>query len=486
MNYLTLSFLGFLVCFLVIYYLIPTRYRYLVILVGSYVFYGLGHLQMLVTLVGLTVVSYCGGLVIEKRKSKVAYGVAFAIEVLVLLAFKYLNFIVATINTIQNILGIGSILAVEWNNVLLPVGLSFIVFQTCSYLSEVYHGKVSVEKNFLRYAAFAAFFPTILSGPIQKARNLLPQIKNPKAFDYEQAQKGTILFIWGAFEKVLVANNLNVIVTRVLNDYMNYSSMELLIGACCFSVYIYADFSAYSDMARGVAKLLGIDVGRNFNNPYRSKSTSEFWNRWHTSLNEWFIENLYIPLGGNRRGTVRKYLNVLIVFLVSGLWHGAQWHFAIWGLFNGSLVVMGQMLKPIKARIYKKINVSETTESIVFLKRLVVFGLITMTWMFFHSGVIDALRICKRIVLFDFVSIFDPELLNICGTSVMTFITAVVTSIFCVVQNCRRNESEVYAKFKKQPFVFQCMLIAIIICMCVFGACNVDGYIDSQFLYFQF
>lgn len=485
MNFLSLTFLAFLIGLFILYYLLPAKYRYFVMLVGSYVFYGLGHPKMLITLVGLTAVSYIGGLIIEKKKSKVAFITAFTIEIFVLMVFKYTNFIIGNVNTILNKFGHSAVINIECN-ILLPVGLSFIVFQTCSYLSEVYRGKIAAEKNFFRYAAFAAFFPTVLSGPIQKARNLLPQIKEPKAFDYDQAQKGTLLFAWGAFEKILVANNLSIIVSRILDDYMNHSSMEILIGACCFSLYIYADFNAYSDMARGVAKLLNIDVGRNFNNPYISKSTGEFWNRWHTSLNEWFIENLYIPLGGNRKGTARKYLNVLIVFLVSGLWHGAQWHFVIWGLFNGVLVVIGQILKPAKAKIYEKINVSENIESIVFLKRFIVFGLITMTWMFFHLGIMDALRICKRIMLFDFVSIFNPALLNISGTAVTTFVTAVVTIIFCVVQNYRQKENEGYVRFKNQPFAFQCLLIAIIICMCVFGSCNVDANIDAQFLYFQF
>ena len=485
MNFLSLLFLGAFAGFLVIYYLTPAKYRYLAVLVGSYIFYGFGHPKMLISLIGLTAVSYIGGLLIETKKSRVAFVLSFAIEIIVLIVFKYTNFIIGNINALQSKLGIDARLSIEWN-ILLPVGLSFIVFQTCSYLSEVYRGKTSVEKNFLRYAAYAAFFPTVLSGPIQKARNLLPQIKSPKGFDYEQAQKGTILFAWGAFEKILVANNLSIIVTRILDDYLNHSSIEILIGACCFSLYIYADFNAYSDMARGVSKLLNIDVGRNFNNPYLSKSTSEFWNRWHTSLNEWFIENLYIPLGGNRKGTIRKYFNILIVFFVSGLWHGAQWHFVIWGLFNGVLVVIGQVLKPVKAKIYEKTGFSEDVESIVFLKRFILFGLITMTWMFFHLGVRDALRICKRIALFDFVSIFNPGLLNISGTATATFVTVVVTILFCIIQNCRQNESDYYEIYKKQPFIMQCILMAIIICMCVFGACNVDANVDAKFLYFNF
>ncbi len=485
MNFLSLKFLGFLLVFFVIYYIVPSKFRYIVIFLGSYLFYGIGHPSMLITLVGLTLVSYLGARIIEKKHSKAAYILSFTLEIAVLVAFKYTSFILQNCNLLAGRLHLGWHLNTEWN-IVLPVGLSFIVFQTCAYLSDVYRGRIPAEKNPIRYAAYAAFFPTVLSGPIQKARILLPQIKDPGKFDFEQAQKGTILFVWGAFEKLLVANNLNAVVTRVLDDYLHHSSMELLIAACCFSLYIYADFNAYSDMARGVAKLLNIDVGRNFNNPYLSKSTSEFWNRWHVSLNEWFIENVYIPLGGNRKGTLRKYINVLIVFLISGLWHGAQWHFVVWGLFNGLLVVFSQMIRPVKKRIYEKIQVSEELESIVFLKRFVVFGLITMTWMFFHAGVIDALKICKRVLLFDFVSIFDPELLNIAGTATATFVTAVMAAVFCVVQNARRKEHEVYLRYKAQPFVLQCLLISIIICVCIFGACNTDGFVDSSFLYFQF
>lgn len=485
MNYLSLTFLGFLMVFFIVYNAVPSRFRYIAIFIGSYIFYGIGHPTMLITLVGLTLVSYAGALIIEKKHSKLAYILAFTIEIAVLIVFKYTTFIINNCNRLAERIHSGLRMNAEWN-VVLPVGLSFIVFQTCAYLSDVYRGKISAEKNPIRYAAYAAFFPTVLSGPIQKARTLLPQIREPKDFDFEEAQKGTILFVWGAFEKILVANNLNLIVTHILDDYFNHSSMEILIGACCLSLYIYADFTAYSDMARGVAKLLNIDVGRNFNNPYISKSTGEFWNRWHVSLNEWFIDNVYIPLGGNRKGTIRKYINVLVVFFVSGLWHGAQWHFVIWGLFNGAIVVIGQVLRPIKKKIYEKMQISEDVESIVFVKRFIVFGLITMTWMFFHAGVLDALRICKKVLLFDFVSIFNPNLLNIAGTATTTFVTVLVTIIFCVIQNARQKESEAYQRYKAQPFVFQCLMISILICVCIFGTCNTDSFVDTKFLYFQF
>ena len=196
---------------------------------------------------------------------------------------------------------------------MLPVGLSFIIFQTCTYLGDVYKKNIPAEKNILRYTAFVAFFPTILAGPIQKSRNLLPQLQKP-IFNEEQAKKGTILFAWGLFEKVVIANRLLIIVNRIFNDYINYNSAYYIIAGICFSLYIYADFSSYSDMARGVAMIMGIQIEKNFNNPYLACTTSEFWNRWHISLNNWFIEYVYIPLGGNRKGKVTKYRNTMIVF----------------------------------------------------------------------------------------------------------------------------------------------------------------------------
>lgn len=326
----------------------------------------------------------------------------------------------------------------------------------------------------------------MLSGPIQKARILIPQISNPAKFDYDQAQKGVLLFVWGIFEKIMVANQLMNISTTVIGDYLNRSSAEILIAAISFSLYIYADFSSYSDMARGISKIRGIDIGRNFMNPYLSKTTSEFWTRWHVSLNEWFVENVYIPLGGNRKGSIRKYINMLIVFVISGLWHGANWHFVAWGAINGIFAVIGQIAAPVKKKLYAKLNIDENVESIVLIKRMIVFFLITLTWVFFTTGIKDSLIICKKIVLFDFVSIFDSDLLNIGGTAVVTFVTIIATAFFGIVQCSRQNEASSYSKYKRQPFMIQCLIVAVIICVCIFVVCNTDANVDTQFSYFQF
>ena len=484
MNYLSIVFFAFFIIFFGVYYLTPSKYRYLVIFMGSYFFYGYANLKMLLVLIFITIISYVGGLVLERKRSKVIFASFFFLEIVVLLVFKYTNFVIMNANVLYNRFT-GKSIELSWN-IVLPVGLSFMIFQACTYLSDVYRNQIEVEKNILRYASFVSFFPTVLSGPIQKARNLLPQIKAPANFELDRGKKGIMLFVWGAFEKIMVANKLNVIYTSIIPDYVNHSSAEILIGAIAFSLYIYADFSSYSDMARGVGFVLGIDVGKNFNNPYLSQSTAEFWKRWHISLNEWFIENVYIPLGGNRKGIIRKYLNMMVVFLISGLWHGAYWHFVAWGAINGIFVIVGLTIKPFKHLIYEKLKIDEKIESIIAIKRIVVFYLITLTWVFFTSGVRDSLQICKRIVLFNYLSIFDANLLNISGTAVGTLVTALTTIAFCKVQFIRQDEKCMYEKYDKQPFFFQCLLIAIIICICIFGASATSANIDTQFLYFQF
>ncbi len=292
MNFLSWSFAGFIAAFVIVYYCIPARYRYILLLAGSFIFYGWSDWHYLPILGGVILISYTGGMVLFRHKNRLIYLLFFAADLGVLAFFKYTNFFISNWDAATGM----SLAALD---IILPVGLSFYVFQSISYLSDVYRKGLTPEKNILRYGAFASFFPTILSGPIQKSRNLLPQIRNPR-FDSEQAIKGTILFIWGAFVKICVANRLLTIVGTVFtsNAYLTYGTAYYIAAAVSFSLYIYADFSSYSDMAQGLAKVLGIDIGRNFRNPYLSTSLSEFWRRWHSSLNDWFVENIYIPLGG--------------------------------------------------------------------------------------------------------------------------------------------------------------------------------------------
>lgn len=488
MNFISITFLVFFPVFFCIYYLVPKKYRYVVLAIGSYIFYGWGNIGVLLILLLTTVITYIGGGILARHRSKRIYALFFLMNLLVLLVFKYLNFFAENVNKICIVFGSSALLD-KVPSLILPIGLSFYVFQSMTYLGDVYRGRIKAERNFLRYSAFVAFFPAILSGPIQKARTLLPQIAAPCDFDSERAIKGFILFAWGIFQKIAVANNLAVIVNTVFDNCHSYdktNSAYFIAAALSFSVYIYADFSSYSDMARGIAKILGIEIGKNFNNPYLSVSCSEFWRRWHVSLNEWLTENVYIPLGGNRKGKIRKYVNVFLVFLISGIWHGASWNFVLWGAVNGIFAIIGQLLSPVKKRAYAAIKVDEECESIVIFRRIIVFWLITITWVFFRNDISTSLYIIKNMVLFYPVKLFEPALLTICGTEVRTFGTMIMVVIFGIIQYCRKDERKYYLKFRKQPVFVQCMVIAIIIYICIFKASAGNTTLNTQFLYFQF
>ena len=484
MNYLSLSFYIFIPLFFIVYYSVAAKYRYIVIVIGSFFFYGYGNVKLLIFLLFITLVTYIGGIILEKRKNKIAYIAFFSSVILILVAFKYTNFIIENLNIFLAKIHYYKQLP-DQINLMLPVGLSFIIFQTCTYLGDVYKKNIPAEKNILRYTAFVAFFPTILAGPIQKSRNLLPQLQKP-IFNEEQAKKGTILFAWGLFEKVVIANRLLIIVNRIFNDYINYNSAYYIIAGICFSLYIYADFSSYSDMARGVAMIMGIQIEKNFNNPYLACTTSEFWNRWHISLNNWFIEYVYIPLGGNRKGKVTKYRNTMIVFLISGLWHGAAYHFLAWGGVNGLFAVVGQVLRPLKKKIYTKIGIDEESEAVKWCKRICVFWLITLSWVFFRNGIHVSLHLIKNMILFHPINFFDQNLLSISGTIMSTFITLITLIFFLMIQIKRQHEGYAYKRYSEQAFVFQVIPVALLLCTCIFAVCTSDTSVSTEFLYFKF
>lgn len=485
MNFLEGSFFVFLPIFFLVYFCTPRRYRYVVIALGSFVFYGFAGVKMLALLLLSIAITYIGGWVLSVHPTR-GWMVFFSIlDLGILGVFKYANFCIETVNAVL-VRVFHMTDQMQELSLILPIGLSFFIFQSYTYLNDVYRKGMRAEKNPLRFGAFVAFFPTILSGPIQRSRMLLPQIKELKGFSADEAKKGVLLFAWGMFEKLYVANYLALIVNRIYNDFMNYKSIHYLIAAVSFSLYIYADFSSYSDMARGIAKVMGIDVGKNFDNPYTAISCGEFWNRWHQSLNQWFVENIYIPLGGNRKGILRKYFNMMVVFFVSGLWHGAHYNFLVWGVLNGILVVVGYLLMPVKNTLYEKAGVSQELESIRFLKQAGVFALITMTWIFFRNGTRNSIYMIRQILKLDFVSGFDSQLLSIAGTHVSTLITVVSVVVFVLIQLKRKNESESYAVFAKQPMLVQCFVTALLIYICLFGFFMGNVEMNTQFLYFNF
>ncbi len=486
MFFLSYIFIIFIMIVVLIYYLLKPKYRYLCILSASWVFYGWADVKMLLILMLATVITYLGGICIAKKKG--TFWLFFFANLAILFLYKYTGFVLENMSLIIQQLGIGKGITANFS-ILTPLGLSFYIFQSTTYLGDVKNNKIGIVKNFWKYAAFVSFFPTISSGPIQKSRELIPQLECTASFKFDNILKGTLFILYGFFEKLFVSNQLALIVDRIFDNYMAYDGIYYLIAAICFSLQIYSDFSSYSDIARGAAKLFGINVGKNFDNPYLSQSVTEFWKRWHKSLNSWFLEYIYIPLGGSRRGKMRQYINIMIVFLISGAWHGTSWHYIMWGGINGILQLSENMLGLVSGSHNKRMNrtIEDIPISIGILRRFIVFILITITWVFFRMpSVVGSLHFIKNMLFFYPVSIFDENILLIGGSIAKTVGIALLGTLFLIIQYFRKEERKCYKVFVEQPWIVQCLLIACIVCMLFFASVSGTAATNTEFIYFQF
>ena len=372
MPFISFSFAVFFVAVAVLYHLASRlgknalRAQQILLLAAGIVFYAAADLRFLPFLLYVTSVSYLAGLFVRGSVSLSLFVIA---DLLPLLFFKYAP--------------------QDWHTRwVFPLGLSFFTFQSVSYIADVYTKKITAERNPLMVALFVGFFPTIASGPIQRAPLLLPQLKEIHRFDYDNATDGMRLFAWGMFKKLVIADRIAVYVDYVYGNIPGSHGLALLLATVLYSFQIYCDFSGYSDMAIGVARYFGFDAGRNFDHPYLSQSVGEFWRRWHISLSSWLRDYVYIPLGGSRVALPRVYLNLMITFLVSGVWHGSSWHFVAWGLLHGAYLCAERAASPF----LKKLNVSSG------FKIFVTFCLVSFAWIFFRAGGFwTALRIVKKI-----------------------------------------------------------------------------------------
>ncbi|GHU59651.1 alginate O-acetyltransferase [Spirochaetia bacterium] len=321
-------------------------------------------------------------------QKKLILASSLALNLAVLFFFKYYNFFAGTMNSLFGQFGAGAA-AIPTLNVLLPVGISFYTFQALGYSIDVYRGAVKAEQNFLTYALFVTFFPQLVAGPIERTGNLLPQFKIDHHFDYDRVTEGLKLAAWGMFKKVVIADQLAVYVNAVYGNPGVYPASALLLATFFFTFQIYCDFSGYSDIAIGTARVLGFNLMTNFRKPYFSQSITEFWRRWHISLSTWLKDYLYIPLGGNRKGAARQKLNLLITFLISGLWHGAAWHFVFWGLLHG-------LFQIIERSIPERINAA--LNKVPALRVCITFLLVCFAWIFFRAGSLpDAFLIVRKL-----------------------------------------------------------------------------------------
>ena len=342
----TLDFLVFFVVIVAVYWRLPLGAQNVLLLAASYFFYGYIHPWFVTLLAATTIVDYwvARGMDGHPRRKRLLLGVSIAANLGLLCTFKYFGFFVENVRAALALL--------QWNvplpvlHVMLPVGISFYTFQELSYTIDVYRGTIKARRRFVDVATFVAFFPQLVAGPIERATHLLPQIESKRTFSWPLARDAVFLICWGYFKKLVVADNAGILANKVFS-LQEPSAPVLWAGVLAFGVQIYADFSAYSDLARGTARWFGISLMQNFNQPYLARGPVDFWRRWHISLSSWFRDYLYIPLGGSRGGRWRQTRNILITFLVSGLWHGASWNFVIWGAYHGLLVATSRLVSPL-------------------------------------------------------------------------------------------------------------------------------------------
>ena len=485
MNFNSLEFLVFLPIVFVLYWFVfqKREWQNLLIVMASYVFYGWWDWRFLFLIVFTSICSFYSGVLIEHfegqmRRQRLVCAVNLIVNFLILGVFKYYNFFADSLAKL-----VWSLFhyQLDWVtlNVILPVGISFYTFQALSYTIDVYRKDVPVTKNIIEFCAFISFFPQLVAGPIERAKNLLPQFQRDRHFDYVQAVDGCRQMLWGFFKKVVIADSCASDLNPLWDSYADYSGVSLWLLALLFTFQIYCDFSGYSDIAIGCSRLFGIRLLSNFNYPYLSRSIPEFWRRWHISLMTWFRDYVYIPLGGSRCAQWKVIRNTFIVFGVSGLWHGANWTFVVWGLYHGTLIVLYKLLH-VNTKDKDILAAGRRLPSLKELSRVVVtFGLAVVGWVIFRAeNISQEWDFVSRMFLTAFDD-FHPRL-----GSISTFMAILLLMIVeylqrdkvHVLQFCSGNRLFRYAVARWT--VYLAMLVAIFYFY--------FNTVSQEFIYFQF
>ena len=472
------EYLIFLPIVVILYNFLPLKFKNIFLLLASLTFYSFWNVKYTFLMVFSIFATYITGLYIEKnrgniKKMKLAVFLCFFINLGILFVFKYFNFFADLLNNLSDN---NFNIAID---VLLPVGISFYTFQALGYTIDVYRKDIHAEENFIDYALFVSFFPQLVAGPIERSVNLLPQIKKIKKFSYDNLVRGLILFGYGMFLKLIIADRAAILVNEVFGNYKTFSREILIISGILFTLQIYCDFYSYSIMAKGSAKILGIDLMDNFKEPLLSKSITEFWRRWHISLSTWFKDYLYIPLGGNRKGKFRKYINLLVVFLTSGLWHGAELSFVLWGLIHGVFNVIENIFG-INKKSKRNILVDTVRRLITFI--IVVFAFIYFRAENIHHGNEYLLAIINNkgsLNLMDDLSKTSFGISNIYPL----LVGILVLFVFDLLKYNKINLSEAILKLILP--IRWLIYLAFIFAIIVFGIYGPE-FSESAFIYFQF
>lgn len=506
MQFNSIDFMVFFPVVLAGFFVIPKKLRSVWLLLASYYFYMGWNPQYAILIAFSTVITYICGLLMEyhtghsRQKGLSEKRCAFwkktilitclICNLLILGVFKYGNFLLENLYSVFQIWGIS--VAKKSFDLLLPVGISFYTFQALGYIIDVYRGEIKAERNLLRYALFVSFFPQLVAGPIERSKNLLDQmnhIEKIKLWNLRRVASGAILMVWGLFIKMVISDRLSIMVDTVFDNYRMYGSIELCLAAIGFAFQIYCDFGGYSIIAIGAAEIMGFTLMENFNTPYFATSIKDFWNRWHISLSSWFKDYLYIPLGGNRNGKAKQALNKLIVFLASGLWHGANWTFVAWGAIHGVYQVIADITTPYKKKFYKRLNLKTECFSWKLLQMLCTFLLVDFAWVFFRSDSIkDALYFLYRIIICPTPwLLFNGGIYNLGLDRVEMNILVFSLILLFLVDLVRYRKKMTIAGFLLKQNLWFSWTATIILIVLIFVYGKYGPTFDAkQFIYFQF
>jgi alginate O-acetyltransferase complex protein AlgI len=479
----SVDYLLFLPCVFLLYWFVThrnLRVQNVLLLLASYVFYGWWDWRFLSLIAISTLVDYVVGLRIDQASSNVQRKrwlyLSISVNIGFLAIFKYFNFFIESwIDLWSNV---GYTISPITIQLILPVGISFYTFQTLSYSIDIYYGKLKPTHDILAFAAFVSFFPQLVAGPIERAKNLLPQFTRPRSFNYQLAMDGVRQILWGLFKKIVIADSCAEWANLIFNNSDNYSGSVLIIGAIFFAFQIYGDFSGYSDIAIGTSRLFGFSLMRNFAFPYFSRDVAEFWRRWHISLSTWFRDYLYIPLGGSRGSSSKKIRNIFIIFIVSGLWHGANWTFIVWGALN-AVYILPLILKNKNRDNLVIVAQGKIIPSIIdVLKMGMTFCLTTIAWIFFRaSDLSHAFMILSKIFS---ESLFTLPL-NVFGIDgVIDAIFVIILLIVEWIQREKQHALQINSSSKSGSIMWIAYLVIVgVIILNSYGEAN-------EFIYFQF
>ncbi len=473
------DFLLFFPLVVLAYFIIPAKIRYIWILLASYYFYSVWNPKFVFLLISVTVITYLAAIGVE-RKKKWPLIVGSSVCFLVLFGFKYLNFVSENVNRILSSMEAST--TIPYFDIVLPVGISFYTFQAVGYVIDVYRGKISAEKNILRYGLFLSFFPQLVAGPIERSENLLKQLRNIHTiniYKWENIASGFKLMVWGYFEKVVIADRAAILVDTVYNSYQNYGFWEIAIATILFAIQIYCDFDGYTNIARGVAKMMGIELIRNFKQPYFAQNIVDFWKRWHVSLTAWLTDYLYIPLGGSRKGKIRNYINIFIVFFVSGLWHGASWHYIIWGVLHA----VYQTVYKVWGVIKEKLSIPTWNKSMKLINCILTFAIVDFAWLFFRANsTSDAIGMIKR--MGDFVPKVSIYNLGLSAYDWKILLGSIL--VLFLVDWCRERKISISETMNRQMMGGSIIVYTLAVLAVVLFGVYGTGYDVGQFIYFQF